>query len=74
MTPIQVNQRERNAIIIKSVEKTRRMTCQTHHRATILIHPTIVITDANNVRGRAIEKSVDKTMRTFNRKFADDII
>ena len=32
------------------------MILQTHHRATILIRPTIVIIDANDGRGRAIWK------------------
>ena len=27
---------------------------QTHHRVTIMIRPTILITEADNVRGRAI--------------------
>ena len=60
MTPIQVNQIKRNTIRRKGVGKTRNMTCQTHHRATILIRPTIVIIAANNATRRAIRKGSDK--------------
>ena len=34
----------------KNIGKTRKMTCQTHRRATILIRPMIVITDAKDKR------------------------
>ena len=57
MTPIQVNQRKRNAIRMESVVKTRRLTLQTHHRA-ILICPLTAITGANNGRGKAIRKRI----------------
>ena len=42
----------------KSVVKTGKMTRQTHHRATVLIRPKTVITDANNVRGKEIGKMI----------------
>ena len=42
----------------KNVRKTRKVTCLTHHQATILIRPKIVITDANNVTGRATGKRI----------------
>ena len=55
MIAIPVNQRkQRNKK--KRLRKTRKITCQTHHRATILIRPTIVITDTNDARGREIRK------------------
>ena len=47
---------------------------QTHHQATILIRLTIVITDTNDIRGRAIRKISDQIMRTFNGNVADDSI
>ena len=47
---IPVNQRKRNAIRRKIVVNTGKMTRQTHHLATILIRPTIVITDASDAR------------------------
>ena len=42
----------------KSVINIGNMTCQTHHRATILIRPTTVIIDANGVRGRATREII----------------
>ena len=58
MIAISVNQIKSNAIIRKSNGKTRNMNHQTHHRVAILIRPMIVITDANDVRGRAIGKII----------------
>ena len=58
----------------QSIRNTRKITRMTQHQVTILIRPTIVITDANNVRGRAIRKISNKIMRTFNCKVADDSI
>ena len=49
------HQRKINAIRRKIPGKTRKMTRQTHHRATILIRPMKVITDASDVRRRSIE-------------------
>ena len=40
----------------KSVVNTRKMIRQTHHRSTILIRTTSVITDTNDIRGRATRK------------------
>ena len=57
MTPIQVNQIKRNAIRRKNVKNKINRTRQTHRRA-ILIRPTTVITDANDVRGRAIGSKI----------------
>ena len=51
-----IHQRKRNAIIRKSVVNIGKMTRQTHHRATILICPTTLITDASDVIGKAIRK------------------
>ena len=42
----------------KSVINTGKMTRQTHHRSTILVHPTTVVIDVSEVRGRAIRKSM----------------
>ena len=50
--------KKRNAIRRKNVRKTRKMILQTHHLSKIMIRPTIVITDANYVRGRAIGKRI----------------
>ena len=47
-------QRKRNTIRRKSVVNTKKMIRQTHHRATIMIHPKTVITDANDVKEKAI--------------------
>ena len=55
MTPNQVKQRKRDRK--KSVRNTGS-TRQTHHQATIMIRPTIVISGQNNVRGKAIRKSI----------------
>ena len=52
------HQRKRNAIRRKSVRNTGKITCQTHHQATIMIRPTTVITDANDVREIVIEKRI----------------
>ena len=49
---------KRNAIKRRSVVNTGKMTHQTHHRATIMIHPTTTITDTNDVRGKATEKMI----------------
>ena len=43
---------------MKNHQKYKKMTFQTHHQATIIIHPKIVITDSNNARGRAITKRI----------------
>ena len=51
-------QRKINVIRRKSVVNKGKMTRQTHHRATILILPTEVITEANDGRGKAIEKRI----------------
>ena len=58
MTPIQVNQIKRYAIRRKIIEKTRNRTCQSHHLVKIMIRPTTVITDTNDVRVRAIVKRI----------------
>ena len=42
----------------KSVRNTGNVTHKTHHRSTIMVRPTIVITDTNDVRGKAIRKSI----------------
>ena len=68
-----INQSKRNTIRRKGFRKTRKMNCQTHHRAAVLIRPTIVITDANDIIGRAIFKN-DQIMRTFNSKVPDNSI
>ena len=46
--------KKRNAIRRQSIGNTGKMTRLTHHRATIVIRQTTVITYANNVRARAI--------------------
>ena len=51
-----------------------KMTRQTHHQATILIRPMTVITDASDVKRRAIGKLSNKIMRIFNGKAADDSV
>ena len=61
-------------IRIKIVGKTENITRKTHHRATIMIRPTIVITVSKDVRGKAIGKQSDKAMRTFNGRCVDDSI
>ena len=68
------NQRKINVIRKKSVRNTGKMTCQTHHQASIPIRLTTVITDASNVRRKAIGKRIRKNMRTFNSKFSDGSI
>ena len=68
------HQRKINAIRIKDVVNTVKMTRQTHHRATIRIRLTTVITDASNVIGKAIKKVSDQTMRMFNGKVADNSV
>ena len=60
MKPIQVNQRKTNSIRRKSIGKKINMNFQSHHQETIIICPTIVITDANNLRGIAISKNLIK--------------
>ena len=52
------HERKRNTIRRKSVVNTRKMIRQTHHQASIMMNIMIVITDANYVRGRAIEKRI----------------
>ena len=52
------HRRKRNAIRRKSVGNTGNMTRENHHRATVLICLTTVITDASDVRGRATGKSI----------------
>ena len=42
----------------KNVINTRKMIRQTHHRATIMICPTIVIIESNDVRGRETVKMI----------------
>ena len=67
------HQRKRNAIKIKSITNTRKMICQTHHQATILIRPTIMITNASCVRVRDIEKNHQiKLCACLTAKVADD--
>ena len=51
------HQRKINAIRRKILGKTRKMTRQTHHRATILIRPMTVITDASDIKRRSIRKN-----------------
>ena len=52
------HRRKINAIRRKIVINTGNMTHQTHHRATIIIRPTIVITDANYVTGKATGRGI----------------
>ena len=52
------HQRKRNAIRRKSIVNTGKMTRQTHHRATILIRPMTVITEASDAKRRAIRKRI----------------
>ena len=54
MIAILVNKKKINEIRRKRVGKTRKINFLNHHQATIMISPMIVITDANDVRGRAI--------------------
>ena len=64
MTQIQAHhfqtryQRKINVIRRKSVVNTGNMTCQTHHRATIIIRPKTVITDASYTGGTLIGKRI----------------
>ena len=58
MIAIPVNQRKINVVGRKSVVKKVNMNRQTHHQATILIRPTIVITATNAVGGRATGKRI----------------
>ena len=51
-----------------------KMACQTHLRATTLIIPMAVITDANDTTIRNPGKESDQTMRNFNGKIADDSV
>ena len=44
------------------------MISQTHHQATIMICPTIVITDANDVRGRVTGKNIRSNYAHVKRK------
>ena len=44
------------------------------YQATILIRLTTVITDAKDVRGKAIGKGPNQILCTFNGKFADDSV
>ena len=52
------NQIKTDAIRRKSVVNTGKITRQTHNQATILIHPKTVVTDAHDVRGKVIGKSI----------------
>ena len=52
------HQKKINAIRRKIVGNTGMMTRQTHHRVTILIRRTTVITDANKLRGGAVRKGI----------------
>ena len=49
---------EKNAIRRKSIKNTGKMTRQIHRQVTTLIRSTTVITDARNLRRKAIEKSI----------------
>ena len=66
------HQRKRNATKKKGVVKTGNMTHQTHFRATIQNRPMTVITDASDIKIRAIRKKSDQIMRMFNGKLSDD--
>ena len=52
------HRRKINTIRRNSVVNTGKIICQNHCQATILIRPMILITDASDVRGRAIRKSI----------------
>ena len=70
---MKVNPKERNAIKIKIVRKTRNRTSQTHLGA-IMIRPTTVTIEASNEKRRATGKGSYQIMRKVNSKFADDSI
>ena len=58
MIAVLVNQRRINAIRRKIIGKEGKMICQPHHWATILIRPTIVIIDTNDLREIPIRKRI----------------